>query len=378
MIVLVRALCLLIFALAFNVEATECAAPKQNMTTAMPGRPFSALPTADSCWLFVSVEQAKHGAVVVMRNHDGVFVVDHVVALPHFAFGEALSPDGRLLVATGGRTTSVLSVAKLEQDAESSVLGELVDGPDAGAVYAAIAPDNRHVFVSDENKARIDVFDLGHSEMPASVMGELVGSVPVAASPVGLALSPDGKWLYATNQRGPASMHSSCAAEQGGIRKHPFGLLLRIDIAKAIIDPPHAPITALAAGCNPVRVAVSPDGSQLWVSARGENALFDIDAQEWLAGNKHPKTVRYAIGTGPVGVVVRPDNKQVWVALSARFDQDSDGKLVGLANVDTSAIPKQLVAKAPGFPRELAFLPDGQTLVATLYDSNQIVILRTP
>lgn len=378
MILLVRVLCLLILALAFNVEAAECAAPTRDMTTAMPGQPFSALPTADNCWLFVSVEQAKHGAVVAMRNHDGVFVVDHVVALPHYAFGEALSPDGRLLVVTGGRSTSVLSVAKLEQDAEGAVLGELDDGSGAGAVYAAIAPDNRHVFVSDENKARIDVFDLGQSETPASVMGQLVGSVAVVASPVGLALSPDGKWLYATSQRGPESMPSSCADEQGSSRKHPFGLLLRIDIAKAITDPRRVPIAALAAGCNPVRVAVSPDGSQLWVSARGENALFDIDAREWLAGNKHPKSMRYAIGTSPVGVAVRPDDKQVWVALSARFGQGSDGEIVGLANVDASAPLKQLVVKAPGFPRELTFLPDGHTLVATLYDSNQIVMLRTP
>jgi DNA-binding beta-propeller fold protein YncE len=373
-----RVLCFLLLGFAFKVEAASCAPPTQATTTETPGHPFSALPSADGCWLFVSVEQAKHGAVVVMKNHDGLFVVDHVVALPHYAFGEALSPDGRVLVATGGESTSVLSVAKLEQGASDAVLGELSGGAGAGAVYAAIAPDNRHVFISDEHKARIDVFDLGQHKTAGSAAGQLVGSVPVAYSPVGLAFSPDGKWLYATNQRGPASMPASCATEQGGIHRHPAGLLLRIDVAKAISDPRHSLIAALRAGCNPVRVAVSPDGSQLWVSARGGDALLDIDAHDWLAGNKQPKTMSYAIGTSPVGVAVRPDDKQVWVALSARFNQDSNGKIVGLTGFNKSTPLKQLAATTPGFPRELAFLSDGHTLVATLYDANKVVLLQTP
>lgn len=357
-------------------HAATCPSPNQTQNVTVPGHPFSALPDAGGCWLFVSTSgaQGKGGSVVVLRDKEGVFSVDHSVALNTEAYGEAISRDGQLLVVTGGSGTAVLDVKKLEAGDGQPLLGVLPAGSEDGAVYAAISPDDKLLVVADEYASRISVFDLAKARAEGFGKNALIGHVSVAAAPVGLAFSPDGQWLYATSQRGPASMKAVCKPEQRGGQMHPQGLLFKIDIAKAVTDPARAVISAWPAGCNPVRVAMSPSGKQLWVTARGDNALLKIqldDAGRVTIGD-------FPIGDSPVGIAVRPDGKQVWVAVSDRFGKNGSGQLAGLAPLDGSAQTKLLSVAAPGFPRELSFLPDGRTLIATLFDAKQVQFVATP
>jgi DNA-binding beta-propeller fold protein YncE len=169
-------------------------------------------------------------------------------------------------------------------------------------------------------------------------------------------------------------MKAVCKPEQKEGQIHPQGLLFKIDVAKAATDPARAVVTAWPAGCNPVRVATSPSGKQLWVTARGDNALLKMQLDE--AGRA--VIGEFPIGDGPVGVAVRPDGKQVWVAISDRFNKSGTGNLAGLTPLDGSAQTKLLSVAAQGFPRELSFLPDGRTLVATLFDAKQIQFVATP
>lgn len=366
---------LLALLMASRAHATSCTPPNQTLGVSVPGHPFSAVPGAEGCWLFVSASTGKEkGAVVVLHDKDGVFGVDHTVGLKTHAYGEALSHDGQVLVVTGGNGIDVLDVKKLEAGDAQALLGVLPVDSEDGAVYAAISPDDKLVFVADEYASRISVFDLVKARAHGFGKDALIGHIPVAAAPVGLAFSPDGQWLYATSQRGPASMKAVCKPEQKEGQIHPQGLLFKIDVAKAASDPARALVTAWPAGCNPVRVAMAPSGKQLWVTARGDNALLKVqldDAGRATMGD-------FPIGDSPVGIAVRPDGKQVWVAVSDRFGKNGSGQLAGLTPLDGSAQTKLLSVAAPGFPRELGFLPDGRTLVATLFDAKQVQFVVTP
>jgi DNA-binding beta-propeller fold protein YncE len=361
-------------------HASTCAAPIQAANVAVPGHPFAAAATADHCWLFVSLDKDKGGGIAVLHNQDGNFALQNTVALAHAGYGTLLSHDGRVLLVTAGDDTLALDVAALEHGDANAMLGKLPDGPDAGAVYAAISPDDRLLFVSDEDGHRIDVFDLakaraGHFQNVAPDR-----RIAVATAPVGLAFSPDGRWLYATSQNAGANsgLASTCEPEQDKGRMHPQGLLYRIDVGQATTNDGHAIAAALPAGCNPVRVTLSPDGKQIWVTARGDDTLQRIQADEWLTSPKHARIERFAIGNAPVGVTIRPDGKQVWVALSNRFGKDSAGRVAGLADASTASPTRLLSAPAVGFPREVSFLPDGRTLVATLFDARQVALIPTP
>jgi DNA-binding beta-propeller fold protein YncE len=347
----------------------------------VPGHPFSAIATADNCWLFVSIDSDKDdGAIAVLRNKDGLFALDHTFALKSNVYGESLSHDGTLLLVAANDDTAVLDVARLEQAEAHPLLGMLHNGAHAGAIYTAVSLDDKLLFVSNERAQSISVFDLAKARSNDSRDDALIGRIATAIAPVGLAFSPDGRWLYATSQSMPATAktQATCKAEGQGGRVHPPGLLFRIDLAKAASDPAHAVAAALPAGCNPVRVAVSPSGKQLWVTARGDNSMLRFQADDWLGEARQARMDSFPIGTSPVGVAVRPDGKQVWVALSNRFGSDSAGQLAALVVGDDAAPMKRLSAPAPGFPREVGFLPDGRTLVATLFDAKQVQLILTP
>lgn len=370
------AIALLALLVVTKAGASICASPSQISHAVVPGHPFAALATADNCWLFVSLSSDKgNGSLAMLRNENGSFALDHTVALNSRAYGEALSRDGRVLAIAGGDDTSLLDVSKLEHNASDALIGVLHSGSGAGAVYVAISADDRLAFVSDEDSMRISVFDLSKA---LNGKDAAVGHIPTSPLPVGLALSPDGRWLYATSQRGPASMKSVCKPELPNGEMHPQGLLFKVDVAKAAVDPAHAVVTGLPAGCNPVRVAMAPDGKQVWVSARGEDALlrFQIGTGAEAAGQS--MVGRFPIGPSPVGVAVRQDGKQVWVALSNRFGKGTAGQLVGLSDLENDSHMQRLSTPPTGFAREVSFLPDGRTLTVTLFDTEQVEFVPTP
>jgi hypothetical protein len=118
------------------------------------------------------------------------------------AYGMAMARDGLLLVA-GYTATAVLSVRTLEHGGPDPVLGMLADAG-AGQFEVAVSDDDRYAFVTDETTGGLSVFDLATAlQHGFSAQGVAVGIVPLATGPVGVALSPDGKELYATNYGDP-------------------------------------------------------------------------------------------------------------------------------------------------------------------------------
>lgn len=372
--------CVLSLPLVSRAAAQECAAPTSVASVSVPGRPFAALPTADDCWVFVSLSISRdHGAVAVLHNQDGQFTLDHVVALKGVSYGESLSHDGKVLAVVGAGEVAVLDVGGLEHQAVSPILGTFHDGGSSGAIYAAISPDDRLLMVSDEDANRISVFDLAKARSDGFASPKPMGRIPMAVAPVGLAFSSDGKWLYATSEKAPRrSLAATCEPEQSSGRMHPEGVLFRIDVGLAAKDPRDAVVAAFPAGCNPVRVAVSRSGSQVWVTARGSDALLRFQTADLLARSHGVGYAKFAIGTSPVGLAVRPDGSQVWVTLSHRWGKKGMGQLAGMAFEANVSSVKLTSAPAAGFPREVAFLHDGHTLVATLFAAQRVEFVRTP
>jgi DNA-binding beta-propeller fold protein YncE len=197
------------------------------------------------------------------------------------------------------------------------------------------------------------------------------------AAPVGLALSADGARLYLTSQVAPPMLGwtSNCPSEQGAGAMHPEGLLAVVDVARAATAPAQAAVAYAPAGCNPVRLDLTPDGRSVWVTARGsgEALRFDLAA---LGPHGEGRPLRVKVGTSPVGVAVRPDGAQVWVADSDRFSAGRASlALVAPAQGDSPRLAGTL--KVGAFPRDLVFLPDGRTLVAALYGAQAVLLHPT-
>ena len=87
--------------------------------------------------------------------------------------------------------------------------------------------------------------------------------------------------------------------------------------------PSKTAVTSITVGPYPFGVAVSPDGSSVWVSNNGDDTVSQIDT----ASDTVVQTI--TVGSSPWGVAVSPDGSSVWVAN------------VGSANVSRIIFPPQ-------------------------------------
>jgi len=110
-----------------------------------------------------------------------------------------------------------------------------------------------------------------------------VGKISVGAAPIALTLSPDERWLYTTSQRAPKSFNWPIACKPEGQDpatakpEYPEGAIIVVDVTRAKTDPASSVISKVPAGCSPVRMAISPTGDRVFVTARNSNALLAFD-----------------------------------------------------------------------------------------------------
>jgi len=306
----------IVLVLPAAAQAESCAYTARAASVHMPGRPFAVKATTDGCWLFVSLtgDPKAGGGIVALRNQDGTFRVAHVVHVSGQPGGMALSHDGHWLAAAAQDRTLLIDVAKLETGDVNSVAAEIVEGVGTGAIYAQFALDDRALFVSEEERGRLAVMDVGRA-VDGAGEAAVIGRVGQGLAPVGLALSPDGRWLYVTSEIAPESANwpRHCTPEGGQAGKdHAEGMLSVVDVAAAMRGADNRSIVAeWAAGCGPVRVALSPDGATAWVTARGDNTLLGFRTRDLKGVQPATSPDRQKVGVAPVGVAVRPDGSEV-------------------------------------------------------------------
>jgi YVTN family beta-propeller protein len=109
--------------------------------------------------------------------------------------GLAYSPDGSLLYVATGDSGKIRAYTTSDWHATREVsLDGQASGNNFGASFAAtlaVSSDGKTLYALDQGNWRIVVIDAERMER--------LGSIPTGAYPFGLALSPDGKRLYVTN-----------------------------------------------------------------------------------------------------------------------------------------------------------------------------------
>ena len=292
--------------------------------------------------------------------------------------GLALTPDGRYLLAANTDGALVFSVARLETGAAQPLLGTLSPPPGprlqaGGAIEVASSRDGRYVFVSLEGGGRIAVYDVAAAIADGFRHSQLIGTVPVGVAPVGLAVSPDDRWLYATSEVGGPGSRT--------VRGDRDGTVTAISIPSAERDPAHAAVASVYAGCAPVRVTTARDGSLVLVTARESDELLAYSAAKLQRGGAGALLAAVRVGEAPVGLAVADGGARVVVADSNRFNLPT--ARTGLTVVDLQAMlshrPSIVGELAAGaFPRDLAVTPDGRTVLVADFASSQMQVVGVP
>ncbi len=342
---------------------------KPPVTRWLPSMPFGVAVMPDDHWGFVTL--AGSVGVVRIGAAGPARLVRRIPDVPRTgpSAGAVLTPDGRYLLAVNHLVDgiTVISTAAAERGGKDPVLGQVTvpGGRIAGVIEVTVTPDGRYAFVSEEGADKVAVFNLSRALAGHYGTASYVGAIPTQFAPVGLAVSPDGKWLYST---------SEATGTTGNV-----GSLSVISVARAETDPAHSVITRVPAGCNPVRVITSDDGRVVWVTARASDALLAFSASALADGSRHPLLASIRVGELPVGIGVARDGQLLVIADSDRFDIPGEHPNLAVVDVaDVLAGRPALLGYLPSgaFPRDIASGPGGQLLLVANFASNQLETVR--
>jgi len=230
---------------------------------------------------------------VYVTNHDSstVSVIDSAsnsvsATIPVSAspFGVAVTPDGSKVYVAHDTTPGTVSVI---DTATNTVVG-LPIPVSASAVGVAVAPDGSKVYIATtisvgRGTAGVLVIDTATNTVSATI--------PVGRAHNGVAVTPDGSKVYVTDSR------------RGGF---PGGG--GVGVVSVIDAVANAVIATVVVGFLPFEVAVTPDGSKVYVANSGSNNVAVIETMTNAVIAKVP------VGLGAAGVAVTPDGSKVYVA----------------------------------------------------------------
>jgi DNA-binding beta-propeller fold protein YncE len=390
MIWLTIAPCLVISAnLCMAQGGSRCNAPAAEpiVYVSLPGNPFTPVLTADGCKVFVALSGGGPDSargVAVLRRDGGALSLERTVSLKSGGAGAVLTHDSRILAVAAGGSVAFLDAARLASGGADPVLGYLEVGDGAGAVYVNVTKGDDFLFVALERAASILVVNMAKIRAGEFTSAAIVGRIPVGEAPIAVTLSNDGKYLYTTSQGAPPDWNWPLECRPEGQDPatakpiHARGAIVVVDVARAQTDPMHSVVARAPVGCNPVRLAISPDGATAWVTARGDHSVVAVDTGKLLVDAEHSIVTRIRVGTAPVGVAIVDGGRRVIATNSNRFAGGADDRQsLNVVDVAGGAAHATLLGTVPAgaFPRELCVSPDGRTLFVSNFSSRTLEVL---
>jgi len=327
-------------------------------TLSLPGSPDGVATTPDGRTSFVAIQTGTPRIAVIGNGRSGERVL-RTVAVPSYPSGMKVTPDGKYVLGAAGRGAVVLDVAAARSGIGHELLGSLaapvgVAGAPPGAAEIAVSPDSRYVFVTLEGAGRIAVFDLDAAIRQGFGSRGFLGSIPVGAGALGITVSPDGRWLYEVSE------------SAGAGSAHDRGALSVIDLTRAVSEPASSVIATAAVACAPVRVAVSPAGTTIWVTAKDGNALLEFSAAALRSDPARALVSVTRVGEQPLGLAVADGGRMILVA-----DSNLSGRArSGVSVVDTAGAQPALLGLVPAGKLADAISESPAEDLALVTDSN--------
>lgn len=365
-----------------SADCSGAASPDRILDLAVPGSPFMATAAPDGCTVFATLHTDSGDALAVLDLSTSS--VKRVVRHRAAAGAVVVSSDGRLVVVAHEDEIAFFDGGALTREDNPPLLGTIHDARAHGfRPQGVFTPDDRYLLLVSEGAGVITVVSMAGPAQGDYGPEAVVGHIPVGAAPVGLRLSPDGRFLYSTSQ-GAGRLFDwprICRSQRPDAPPYPTnkaGLVLVHELDRVIRNPETAPIGAAEAGCNTNRLALSPDGEVLYVTVRGQDEVRAFDTRALRSDPEKALLGTASVGRAPVGLVLVDDGQYVVVANSARFDSGARPQHLSVVSAETLIEGGGKVVNTISvgrFPRELALTPDRRSLILTNYDSRSVQLI---
>ena len=216
----------------------------------------------------------------------------------------------------------------------------------AGPAFAATGK----IYVADEGANTVSVID--------ATSFKKIGSVAVGLGPHNVQVSPDGKWVWVTNNGEPGRAQEAMSPEKMPKSEHGAmagaGAVWAIEAATATV------VAKVPVGMHPAHVVVASDGGTAYITNGGDNTVSVVDtaAQRVVAS--------IPVGASPHGLRISPDGKQAWVA-------NLKGGTVSV--IDTTSRKQVAQVHVGKGPAQVGFTPDGRFVFVSLSEENRVAVV---
>jgi serine/threonine-protein kinase len=309
------------------------------------GNPYGVAVTGDGKYLFAT-NPATLSVLLMNPNQTTANQYHYYVASSGETAGDlALTSDGQYAAVAVGNQINIQGATAAEQSAGTANAANLIVPrvrPVTDANEVALSPDDRFAFVTLSNSGKLAVFNMQEALARGQTQpGVFVGTVALGIGPTGMAVSPDGQWLYVVSA---AKSHTTAFGPGEGV-------VSVLSVQKLETNPGSALVAQAAAGCSPTGVAVSPDGTMVWVTAQASNELLGFSAAKLRADPGHALAARVQVGQTPTGVIPVDGGTKLIVA---------DSNLNGLPGADNLAVVNVAAAIARK-PALIGYIPSGRS-----------------
>ena len=206
----------------------------------------------------------------------------------------------------------------------------------------AMSPDGKHLYACAGGTNRIDQYDIGDD---GTLTPMAVPSLTAGGSPVGLAFTPDGRFAYTASSSGsPGSLWLFSVGSDGAL------------------SPLATP--SLAVSFPVTSITISHDGKHLYATGHPSAAVFSIGDDGILT----PLSTPVAVGGGPNAIALSPNGKFAYVVSNnpgdiREFAVQSDGTLLALGDVSANLLS----------PEDITFSRDGTVAYVPDWDNNVVL-----
>ena len=241
--------------------------------------------------------------------------------------GVAVSPDGNKIYVTSYNITSSLAndngkgIVSVIDGATNTVTATVSVGFYPTGV--TVSPDGNKIYVTNSKDNDVSVVN--------TQTNAVIATIPVGLDPRGVAVNPDGNKIYVINNNYNGS-------DPG---YHGNGTVSVIDAATNKV------IATLTVGSLPKGIAVTRDGSKIFVTNFKDNSVSVIDAAT------NSEIARVPAGNGPYGVAVNPAGTKIYVA-------NFNDRNVSVIDAATNKVIATILVGAQ--PEGVSVTPDGNKI----------------